>query len=243
MQTLPKISIITATYNAANHLPQLINSLRSQTNKNFEWVVADGGSTDLTLDILQSVKDLNIVLSSQTDFGIYDALNRAIKQSSGEYYVVIGSDDVFMPETIENFLKELDGISTVITAPINVNNKIYHLSSLPIFWSGYRTKICGHSIATLFKKSLHDKYGYYSKKYPIAADYDFMMKLIVNDEKIKACSFTAGKFGTTGVSVTDSLGSSAEVMRVMVSHGYSTTVQVAIFILRLLLGNIYRRKQ
>jgi glycosyltransferase involved in cell wall biosynthesis len=177
-----RISIITATYNAANHLPNLIDSLRLQTNKNFEWVVADGGSTDTTLGILQSIKDLNIVLSSQADFGIYDALNRAIKLSTGDYYVVIGADDVFEPDAIENFSKEIDGVSTVITSPIVIKNKIYKLSPLPVFLSGFRAKICGHSIASLFKKSLHDKYGYYSKKYPIAADYDFMMKLVVNNE-------------------------------------------------------------
>ncbi len=229
-----RISIITATFNATNHLPALINSLRAQTYKNFEWVVADGGSTDNTLNILRDVKDLNIVLSSQPDFGIYDALNRAIKASKGDYYVVIGADDVFEPDAIENFVKEIDGISTVITSPIVINNKIYKLSPLPIFLSGFRAKICGHSIATLFKKSLHDKYGYYSKKYPIAADYDFMMKLVVNNEKIKSCDFIVGKFGMGGISTVDRIGSASEVMRIMISNGYSVPVQVAIFILRLL---------
>jgi glycosyltransferase involved in cell wall biosynthesis len=229
-----QISIITATFNAANHLPALIDSLRAQTYKRFEWVVADGGSTDDTLNILKNAKDLNVILSSQSDFGIYDALNRAIKRSKGDYYVVIGADDVFEPNAIENFYNQIDGVSTVITSPIFINNKIYKLSPLPIFLSGFRAKICGHSIATLFKKSLHDKYGYYSKKYPIAADYDFMMKLVVNNEKIKSCDFIVGKFGIEGVSSIDRLGSASEVMRVMISNGYSVPVQVAIFILRLL---------
>lgn len=229
-----RISIITATFNAANHLPALVNSLRAQTYKNFEWVVADGDSTDNTLNILRDVKDLNIVLSSQSDFGIYDALNRAIKVSKGDYYVVIGADDVFEPDAIENFEKEINGISTVITSPIVINNKIYKLSPLPIFLSGFRAKICGHSIATLFKKSLHDEYGYYSKKYPIAADYDFMMKLIVNREKIKSCDFIVGKFGMGGISTIDRIGSASEVMRIMISNGYSVPIQVVIFILRLL---------
>jgi glycosyltransferase involved in cell wall biosynthesis len=69
-----QISIITATFNAASHLPDLVSCLRNQTYKNFEWVVADGGSTDDTLNILRTTKDLNVVLSSQPDFGIYDAL-------------------------------------------------------------------------------------------------------------------------------------------------------------------------
>lgn len=242
MQITPQISIITATYNAANQLPQLIDSLRSQTIKNFEWVVADGCSTDATLDILQSVNDLNIVLSSQPDFGIYDALNRAIKLSVGDYYVVIGADDIFEPDAIENFSKEIDGISTVITSPILIKNKIYKLSSLPIFLSGFRAKICGHSIASLFKRSLHDKYGYYSKKYPIAADYEFMMKLIFNNEKIKLCNFIVGKYGLEGISTTDRIGSASEVMRIMISNGYSAPVQVATFVLRLLYSATFLKK-
>jgi glycosyltransferase involved in cell wall biosynthesis len=237
-----EISIITATFNAANYLPTLIKSLRVQTYKNFEWVIADGGSTDNTLNILRDVKDLNIVLSSQPDFGIYDALNRAIKASKGDYYVVIGADDVFEPDAIENFVKEIDGISTVITSPIVINNKIYKLSPLPIFLSGFRARICGHSIATLFKKSLHGKYGYYSKKYPIAADYDFMMKLVLNNEIIKSCDFIAGKFGMNGVSTVDRIGSASEVMRIMVANGYSVFGQVVIFTLRLLFTAIFTRK-
>lgn len=238
-----QISIITATFNAANDLPELIESLRAQTYKNFEWVVADGGSTDGTLDILNNARDLDIALSSQPDFGIYDALNRAIKASKGDYYVVIGADDVFEPDTVERFFNQIDGVNTVITSPILINNKIYKLSPLPVFLSGFRAKICGHSIATLFKKSLHEKYGYYSKKYPIAADYDFMMKLVVNSEKIKACDFVAGKFGMGGVSTVDRIGSASEVMRIMISNGYSVPVQVFIFILRLLYSAIFSRKK
>lgn len=236
-----QISIITATFNAANHLPALISSLRSQTFKDFEWVIADGDSKDATLSILSGVKDLNIVLSSQPDFGIYDALNRAVKISNGDYYIVIGADDVFEPDAIENFSNQIDDVNTVITSPLIINNKIYKLSPLPIFLSGFRANICGHSIATLFKKSLHEKYGYYSKKYPIAADYDFMMKLVTNNEKIKACDFITGRFGMDGISTVDRIGSASEVMRIMISNGYSSPVQVIIFILRLLYSAILEK--
>ena len=237
-----KISVITATFNAGKYLPSLIKSLQAQTNQEFEWVVADGGSSDNTLELLNNVENLNVSVTSQSDFGIYDALNRGVKTSSGDYYVVIGADDVFESMTIENFIKEIDGDYTVITSPILINNKIYKLSSLPVFLSGFRSKICGHSIATLFKKSLHEKYGYYSQKYPIAADYDFMMKLVVNNEKVKVCSFISGNFGLDGVSSVDRIGSASEVMRIMVSNGFSTLIQVLIFILRLIYSSLPFRR-
>ncbi len=237
-----KISVITATFNAGKYLPSLIRSLQAQTNQEFEWVVADGGSSDNTLELLNNVENLNVSVTSQSDFGIYDALNRGVKTSSGDYYVVIGADDVFESMTIENFIKEIDGDYTVITSPILINNKIYKLSSLPVFLSGFRSKICGHSIATLFKKSLHEKYGYYSQKYPIAADYDFMMKLVVNNEKVKVCSFISGNFGLDGVSSVDRIGSASEVMRIMVSNGFSTPIQVLIFVLRLIYSSLPFRR-
>lgn len=233
-----KISVITATYNAGSHLPFLIKSLQAQTNKNFEWVIADGGSTDETLNILKNVHDLNIIVSSEADFGIYDALNRAIKICTGEFYVVIGADDVFESNAIENFHNQTDENHTVFTCPILINNKIYKLSPLPVFLSGFRSKICGHSIATLFKKSLHHKYGFYSNKYPIAADYDFMMKLVMNKEKIKLCDNIAGRFGTQGISTINRIGSATEVMRIMIANGFSLPVQYLILGFRLVYKSI-----
>jgi glycosyltransferase involved in cell wall biosynthesis len=79
------LSIVTATFNSEKNLPVLVESLRRQTDSDFEWVIADGGSTDGTLSILGKIDDLAIVLSSEPDFGIYDALNRAISLASGEY--------------------------------------------------------------------------------------------------------------------------------------------------------------
>ncbi|MDQ6966765.1 MAG: glycosyltransferase, partial [Mariprofundaceae bacterium] len=98
-----RISIVTATFNAEQVLPSLIDSLRNQTDMNFEWVVADGASTDGTLDILQGIKDLNVHVSSQSDFGIYDAMNRALRLSTGDFYIVAGADDRFESDAIANF--------------------------------------------------------------------------------------------------------------------------------------------
>ena len=99
-----KISIVTATYNASQQIPRLVSSLRSQTNKNFEWIIADGGSTDSTLDTIREIDDLNIIVDSKKDFGVYDALNRAIQIASGKYYVVMGADDYFYKDAIDKYL-------------------------------------------------------------------------------------------------------------------------------------------
>ena len=83
----PLISIVTATYNAAAHLQGLIASIKAQTDRDFEWVVADGSSSDDTLDILKRIEGVSMLVDSQPDYGIYDAFNRAIKLARGDYYL------------------------------------------------------------------------------------------------------------------------------------------------------------
>src|SRR5690554_463607 len=114
-----KLSIITATYNAMDHLPNLIECLRNQEDQDFEWVVADGASTDGTLELLQSITDLNIIITSQEDFGIYDALNRAIKLCGSEFYLVMGADDFLYPNGVKDYKEAIvDGVD-VVTALID----------------------------------------------------------------------------------------------------------------------------
>jgi len=83
-----KISIITATLNSAKTIQRLIDSLRSQSFKDFEWIVVDGESKDNTLEILHKITDLNLRISTRSDFGVYDAINRGIRLSKCDYYIV-----------------------------------------------------------------------------------------------------------------------------------------------------------
>lgn len=119
-----KLSVITATYNAIEHLPKLIECLRNQEDKDFEWVVADGASTDGTLELLESITDLNIVITSQEDFGIYDALNRGIKTSNGEFYLVMGADDLLYLNGIKDYKNAIEDGVDIVTAPIKAGGKI-----------------------------------------------------------------------------------------------------------------------
>ena len=228
-----KISVITATFNSAKTIQRLIDSLRSQSFKDFEWIVVDGVSKDNTLKILHKITDLNLHICSKLDFGVYDALNRGIRLAKCDYYIVIGSDDWFEVDAIGNFAKEIDGQSSVITAQFVCQKKTARLSKLPLCFSGYRRNIYGHSVATLFRKNLHKKYGYYSNKYPIAADYEFMMKIIINNENIKVCNFIAGEFSLGGKSSEDFTGGSTEVMRIMSSIGFSKPIQIFILIVKI----------
>lgn len=228
-----RISIITATHNAAEHLPRLISSLRAQTSKNFEWVVADGGSTDGTLELLAQVKDLNITVDSRPDFGIYDALNRAIKLSSGEYYLVLGADDMLHNDAVDNFSnlvfrEECD----IISAKIICNGKILSARKRLKWLHGQNFYISMHAVGCLIKKSLHDKFGFYSNLYPIGADFLFLKQAGDAGCHIFHGDFVSGEFGAKGLSKMDLLTSLTDVYKAQIRTGENKFVQTLLFMLR-----------
>lgn len=234
-ETRATISVITATYNAATHLPKLIESLRGQTDRDFEWVVADGASDDGTLELLRSVTDLNIVISSQADFGIYDALNRAIRISSGEYYIVSGADDFFYCDAIANFRHAIEhSRADIIVANAMYGKQCVKVRKGPAWLFGHGALISAHTLATAFRKDLHRVYGFYSRKYPIAADQLFVMQACKGGASRYESDFVTGEIGSGGVSSVDQAGNATEVFRVQLALGRSAVVQVLLLMLRLL---------
>lgn len=235
-----KISVVTATYNADIYLPRLIESLCNQTDKDFQWSIADGNSSDSTLKLLEGINDLNIIITSQTDFGIYDALNRAIKLSDCEYYIVVGADDILYNNAIADYRAAiLKSHAEIITGKIISAGKNISVKSKPSWIYGQASLITSHSVGAAFKKSLHEKYGYYSNKFPIAADQLFVKQACLGGASVFEADFTAGEFGHSGLSNDDITGTLCEIFRIQLLTEKNKYTQVLIFILRLL-KNIHR---
>lgn len=236
-----KISVITAAYNASGHISRLISSLRSQTFQDFEWVVSDGDSSDGTLELLAQAVDLNLIVDSRPDFGIYDALNRGIKLCSGDYYLVLGADDILYPDSMEIIHATLlendsDIYSFLVNSEswINVNAK----RKWPFFYS-QRAYIGAHSVGTIIRKQLHEKFGYYSKRFPIAADQYFIKQVCDAGATVEYIEKEIGMFGSSGLSSVDSLGQLTESLRVQIATGERKSVQLLLFFLRIL--NNYKK--
>ena len=109
----PFFTIITATYNAAATLPRLLESLTSQTCRDFVWIVQDGASTDATLTVIEAWKDRlpAISLQSLPDNGIYDAWNKALDRTEGQlarWVLFLGADDALAgPDVLEDAKQHL----------------------------------------------------------------------------------------------------------------------------------------
>ena len=237
-----KISVITATYNSIKYLPALADSLKAQQDDDFVWVVADGMSTDGTVEYLNSLIGLNLILLCQEDFGIYDALNRAIKIIDSEFYLVVGSDDILYPHAIKVYKEAINNDADIITAIVDLNNGALRPKKIASWYYGQHAFISGHSVGCIIRKTLHDEYGFYVKNFPIAADQYFVLKAVRNGARVLSLNCKVGKYSPLGVSSKDILGSISEWYRIMICLGYNKYLQTILFILRLF-KNIYKIKQ
>jgi glycosyltransferase involved in cell wall biosynthesis len=240
-----EITIITATLNSGQQIRVLIDSLNNQSNKNFNWVVADGNSSDSTVAIIRNSYKNNLLIDQQSDFGIYDALNRAIKKISSDYYLVVGSDDVLNPNIIEKFYSIIDKSKPdFISFSWEVGNKIHNPSCNKGWLYGSHGVAGCHSVSLIIKKDLHYKYGYYSNLFPIYADHLFVKTCIYNGAIVFRCKdFVAGDYSGTGFSSENYLGNLLEFFRVQMVTENSLTLQIVIFLLKFFKNIIKITKQ
>jgi glycosyltransferase involved in cell wall biosynthesis len=231
------ISVVTATFNAAALLPRLVASLQAQTDLDFEWVVCDGGSGDETMVILAQAQSsmAQVVVSSQADFGIYDALNRGVRMARGTYYIVLGADDTLEPTAIAHYKQAIAASGAdLVTACVESNGRIQSARRADRAWLyGQFAHISGHAVGLAIKRSLHDTVGLYSRKYPIAADQWCVMSAVAKGASVSRHDFVAGRFEhALGTSGQDVLGTLVESFRIQVQLGRSLAVQLVLLLIR-----------
>jgi glycosyltransferase involved in cell wall biosynthesis len=240
--TLPSISIITATYNAAKYLPRLIESLTNQTDKDFEWIVADGGSTDETLACIQlaSMQLTRVRVISQADCGIYYAFNNAIRSIDSDYYLVAGADDIFYSNAIKDYKTaiQLTGAELVSAGVLIEGRLVRYRTPKWVSLYGASALVSSHSVGLAIKRSIHDCVGLYDTRYRIYSDSHFILKAIkTGNANVVHADFIAGEFSIGGLSNSNHLESYCEQFMAQVELGASPFVQ-AMF----LGARIYKQK-
>jgi putative colanic acid biosynthesis glycosyltransferase len=165
----PLISIITVVRNGEKYLEETIKSVISQTYANVEYILIDGSSTDKTLDIIKKYEDTIAFWMSEPDKGIYDAMNKGIDLSTGEWVYFLGSDDKLDNlYTIDNINKFLNEEFSIVFGNIKyTNNKIV------------KSKF---SLKTLLHNTIHHQSAFYNKELFKNWRYDYSLKLISDYE-------------------------------------------------------------
>ena len=204
-----KVSIITVSYNAEKTIENTINSVLKQSYNNIEYIIIDGNSKDSTMKIINRYKGSITKIVSENDKGIYDAMNKGIKISSGDIIGILNADDVYFNDNV---------IEKKISVFKN-NKKINGCYSNLIYISKYNKKIVRNWISekflykkikygwtiphpTLFlRKQVYKDYGLYDLNFGNAADYEFILKIILDKEiDIEYIDFFSVKMLTGGSS-------------------------------------------
>ena len=167
----PKLSIVTATYNAAAFLPAYFINVTPYLNDDVELVIIDGGSTDGTIELLQKHSDKIAYWLSEPDNGIYDAMNKAIRHTLGRWIYFLGADDSLM-DGFGAMVAELQNESTVYYGATLFYGKPYH----KIYNDYYLTKMNLVHQSLFYPRAVFEKYRY-DARYPVYADYYLNLQL------------------------------------------------------------------
>lgn len=198
-----KFSVITVNYNDAKGLEKTLKSISSQTF-DFELVVIDGGSTDNSKEIITQYQDKISYWVSEKDSGVYNAMNKGIKVSKGEFVIFMNAGDVFYDA---NVLKNADSL-------INDKYDIYYGNNIKRSPNSERLKVypeklnfsffyssCINHQSTFIRRKLFEDYFYYNESYKIASDWEFFVYTICyQNVPYKYLNQTIAIYDFTGIS-------------------------------------------
>lgn len=176
-----KISVITVCYNDRERIEKTILSVLSQSYGNLEYIVIDGGSTDGTVDIIKKYANRIAYFVSESDEGIYDAMNKGLRKAVGEWVCFLNAGDLFVSESVLNtiFDEEFCRQFGVIYGDVflrNSNNSLTFQPARPLSFLKRAMPFCHQS--SFVRRDLIKGFN---PRYKICADYDFFYFLFFDN--------------------------------------------------------------
>jgi glycosyltransferase involved in cell wall biosynthesis len=228
-----RLSIITVSYNSSKTIQSTLDSIASQTYSDFELIIIDGFSQDSTLAIVRSYSELVTDCISEPDQGIYDAMNKGLQRATGEVICILNSDDFFLNHLV------LDDVASIFIADPELDVLLGDVDFVraddlnhPVrnyrvgFFKPWmlRFGLMPPHPAVFVRKSAYDRVGFYKLGYTIAADFDFLTRLLLIDKaKYKVLSKTLVRMRMGGVSTSGFISniiSTREMKRSLNENGF-----------------------
>lgn len=178
----PRLSIIIATWQAAETLERCIDSIVEQDFRDWELLIADGNSTDGTVELIRKYEPHIAWWQCKEDDGVYDAWNQALLQASGEYVCFLGADDAWSDrDSLHRLFEATQGrdYDLITSRGLFVDSSSGKSFPFGSAWNyrriGRRTVVCHPGL--LHRRSLFLTYGLFDTRYRIAGDLDFLLRL------------------------------------------------------------------
>lgn len=218
---LPRISIVTVCLNAADVIKRLLQSIDSQAYPNVEHIIIDGGSTDGTVELVAAPKRRDLILLSEADRGIYDAMNKGVRLATGDIVAILNADDYYQPGALVAVANawlaspEVDLICAR-TEIIDIAGSSRGLSNPRIDLST-GTVVISHP-AAFVARAAYQKYGAYNTSYKYAADWDFFCRLVCGGARFRFVDQVTSTFVLGGYSARVGLLKEREIFRIAKDH-------------------------
>lgn len=204
-----KITIVIATFNAETTLEACLASIRAQTFRDFEIVVADGVSRDRTLEILRNHESEISAVVSEKDRGIYDAWNKVVPKASGDWLLFLGADDElwdanalarsvpYLASARENVVYGKVGLSLPDRTILNFEGEP---------WEGVKNKFLLEMTiphqGVFHRRELFKKYGPFNPEFRICGDFEFLLRELKDHAAFFMPDVVVSRMGIGGVSST-----------------------------------------
>jgi glycosyltransferase len=177
-----KISIITISFNSENSISETFHSVKNQTYNQFEYLLIDGGSIDGTLAIANKQDHISKIVS-EPDKGIYDAINKGIKNSTGEIIGFLNSDDTYYDEnSLQHIAYAFDKDTGCVFGDLIYTDKNENIKRV---WKGLEFKKGAFKKGWMpahptfyCRRSVYDKLGLYDDSFKIAGDFELMLRFL-----------------------------------------------------------------
>lgn len=197
------LSIITINYNNAQGLKRTINSVENQSWQEFEWIVIDGGSTDGSRELIESISDKLSFWCSEPDNGIYDAMNKGIYQAKGKYICCMNSGDEFYNDNTIHDVFCID----VHTEDILYGNmmKVYPDGHTQLDYAPENVNVFNLYFKTICQQAMFVRLGIlrtkpFDMRFKVRGDHHRWLQALLDGNTFKCLGFTICRFHMDGIS-------------------------------------------
>ncbi len=228
----PKFSVITVTYNAGATLEDTIQSVITQSYKNLEYIIVDGGSKDRTPEIISKYKAHIHKVVSEPDNGLYDAMNKGIKLATGDYICFLNAGDelheddtlLMMVHSIKE--SEIPDVMYGETAIVDEEGHFLRMRRLSaperLTWKSFRSGMLVCHQAFFVRRELAEPFDL---QYRFSADFDWCIRIMKKSQVLHNTHLTLIDYLNEGMTTRNHRASLKERFRIMCKHyGYVPTI-------------------